>query len=63
MKKLLNTWYDPMLPWIETHGLKIAIVLVIAFVVNKVIHKFIERTVRIMVRPEDGIDEQAVIQG
>ena len=54
MKELITAWIKGILPWLYVHGMRIAVILVLAFVLNKVVRKFIEKAVRLAVVP-DGI--------
>ena len=49
IKEHIETWSAQIVPWMLNHGLKVLFYLVGAFILNKVIHHFIEKTVRIAV--------------
>lgn len=49
MTEYFTEWTSLITPWILTHGLRIVLILVIAFVFNKIIQKFIGKTIRILV--------------
>lgn len=52
MKNILNELTRHILPWLETHGVKIVIILVGAFILKKVLRRVIERIVRVAVVPD-----------
>jgi moderate conductance mechanosensitive channel len=59
MKEFLNEWTESLLPWFMTHGLKIIFIAIGAFIIEKVVHKFIERAVRIAVTPNGFASKEA----
>jgi len=52
MQKYFEEWSALIVPWLLTHGIKILIIVIGAYILNKVAAKFIERAVRITVSPE-----------
>ncbi|MFA5782063.1 MAG: mechanosensitive ion channel domain-containing protein, partial [Bacteroidales bacterium] len=59
MKETITKWTELLIPWLLSHGVKILIILVGAYVLNKIINKFIERAVRIAVIPDDFSSKEA----
>jgi moderate conductance mechanosensitive channel len=55
--KYLNQYVELIIPWLLSSGLKIIFIVIGAFILNKVIVRFIEKAVRIAVRP-DGISSK-----
>jgi small conductance mechanosensitive channel len=55
MKETLIKWSELILPWLLTHGLKIVIILVIAYVAKITLSRIIRRAVILAVVAEDGI--------
>jgi small conductance mechanosensitive channel len=55
MKETLIKWSELILPWLLTHGLKIVIILVIAYVAKITLSRIIRRAVTLAVVSEDGI--------
>ena len=49
MKEEFRQWSEQIAPWLMDHGLRILAVIIIALILYRVIHKFIERAVRISV--------------
>ena len=56
-QKYLDKYAELVIPWLLTNGLKIIFIIIGAIILNKVITSFIEKAVRIAVRP-DGISSQ-----
>ncbi|MCU0236511.1 MAG: mechanosensitive ion channel family protein [Acidobacteria bacterium] len=54
MKELITAWGKGILPWLYVHGTRIAVILILAFVLNKAVRKFIEKAVRLAV-VADGV--------
>lgn len=59
IKELVVDFAGKITPWLETHGLKILIIVVGAFVLNKVAKKLIERIIRIAVVGDKFISKEA----
>lgn len=62
MKQKLQEWYEQILPWLLTHGLKILIIAVGAYILSKVLNRFIEKVTRIAVTPDKSSSKQAEIK-
>jgi small-conductance mechanosensitive channel len=43
----IETWLDTLQPWLLTHGARIVVVIILAFIINKVASRLIGRAVRI----------------
>ena len=56
-QKYLDKYAELVIPWLLTNGVKIIFIIIGAIILNKVITSFIEKAVRIAVRP-DGISSQ-----
>lgn len=52
MNEKATTLISSIQPWLLTHGIKILFIIIGSIIINKVLNKFIEKTVRIMVQPE-----------
>lgn len=62
MKKHIENWIDSLLPWFLNHGLKIVFILGGAYLINKIIHKIIEKSVRLMVLPNGYDTKEAEVK-
>ncbi len=49
MSEYFSKWAEQILPWLLTHGVKVVFIVVGAFILNKILDRFIERAVRIAV--------------
>jgi small-conductance mechanosensitive channel len=59
MKEFLLEWYKNIIPWLLSHGVKILFIAIIAYVLNKVVKKFIEKIVRLAVVQDKSISKIA----
>jgi small conductance mechanosensitive channel len=55
--KYLDKYAELVIPWILTNGVKIIFIIIGTIILNKIVSSFIEKAVRIAVRP-DGISSQ-----
>ena len=53
MKEDLVRWAESIVPWLLAHGPRIALIVVGAWLLNKIARKLIDKTVRLAVRPKD----------
>lgn len=44
-------WIDLIIPWLISHGIKILVIITIAFVLNKMLKTFVDKAIRISVTP------------
>jgi moderate conductance mechanosensitive channel len=49
MQETIIEWGKQLLPWVFNHGIKIAFIIIGAFILNKIANKFIEKIVRITI--------------
>jgi small conductance mechanosensitive channel len=59
MEEISKKWIEAIIPWLLDHGLKIIIIAVGAWLLNKVISRIITKAVRIAVVPDDNMSEEA----
>lgn len=52
-------WIDLIIPWLLSHGIKILVIIVIAFILNKILKTFIDKAVRISVTPGNFASKEA----
>ncbi|WP_026713122.1 mechanosensitive ion channel family protein [Flavobacterium daejeonense] len=57
--KYINEYGEHIIPWLLTSGIKIIFIIAIAFFLNKVLRRFIEKAVRIAVRPDKYSSKEA----
>lgn len=54
MKDYISNWSQQIIPWLLDHGIKILIILIGAYVLNKIAQKFIVKAVRMAVLPDNN---------
>jgi small conductance mechanosensitive channel len=59
MKEDLVRWVESIVPWLLAHGPRIALIVVGAWLLNRIARKLIEKTVRLAVRGEDFSSPEA----
>lgn len=57
--KYLSEYSELIIPWLLTSGIKIIFILGVSFFLNKILHRFIEKAVRIAVRPDKYSSKEA----
>lgn len=57
--KYLNDYSHLVIPWLLTSGIRILFIIVIAYILNKVIYRFISKAVRIAIRPDRYSSKEA----
>lgn len=57
MKEQFLKWTESIVPWLLSHGIKIVLIAVGALILNKILYKVIEKTIRIAVR-SDGFSSK-----
>ena len=53
MKEYFAEWTDLLIPWLLSSGVRIVGILIAAFFINKIITRFIDKTVRLVVVPDN----------
>jgi small conductance mechanosensitive channel len=53
MKEKIIDFSEKIIPWLSSHGIKIILIVLGAFILTKVLYKFIEKAVRIAVLPDE----------
>lgn len=59
MEVKIEKWADQIIPWLLNHGLKIAAIAVIAYLLHVIISRIIKRAVRLAVVRDEMITEEA----
>lgn len=62
MQLHFERWLDSIMPWLFDHGIKVFLILAGAYLLNRVIHKIIEKSIRLMVRPDNYTSKEAEIK-
>lgn len=57
--KYLKDYSELIIPWLLTSGVKIVFIIAIAYFLNKILNKFIEKAVRIAIRPDRYSSKEA----
>lgn len=59
MEEISGKWIEAIVPWLLNQGLKIIIIAVGAWLLNKIISRIIIKAVRIAVVPDSNMSEEA----
>ncbi len=59
MFDLQNKWSELLLPWLLDHGIKIALVIILAFILIALSHAFLGKVVRKMIRSSSFLSKDA----
>lgn len=59
MKEAVLNWTEKIVPWLLSHGLKIVLIALAAYLLEKIISRIIIRAVRIAVVPDSTMSEEA----
>lgn len=59
MKEHFLQWSQQITPWLLKHGIRIVIILIAAIILRRILAKFIEKAVRLAVKPDDSLDVEA----
>jgi len=59
MEETIQKWNDIVVPWLLTHGIRILIIVIAAWLLNKIISRIIRRTVRVAVVPDRHLSKEA----
>jgi len=59
MKDTIIKWSEAIVPWLLTHGIKILIIAVAAWLINKIIRRIIIKAVRVAVITDGNMPEEA----
>jgi small conductance mechanosensitive channel len=57
MNKSLSLWTSTIEPWLLNHGIKIIFIIIGAFIIHKLLNKFIEKTVRLVIQPDENSND------
>lgn len=59
MKEKLISWSELIIPWLLSHGIRVVLIIVLAYVFKIIVTRLIIRTVRIAVKPDSFQSEDA----
>lgn len=59
MKEEFMKWLEAILPWLLSHGLRIVVILVGAYVLNKIVNKVVEKSIRSAILPANFVSKAA----
>jgi small-conductance mechanosensitive channel len=59
MEETIKNWSDLIIPWLLSHGVKIIIIAIAAFLVNKILARVIIKAVRVAVVADSAMSEDA----
>lgn len=59
MKEKILEFSEKIIPWLTTHGIKIVLIIAGAYILTKILYKFIEKAVRIAVLPDEHSSPEA----
>lgn len=62
MKEHFEKWLDSIIPWLLHHGVKIVFILLGAYLLYKIVHKIIDKSVRLMVLPSGHDSKESEIK-
>ena len=62
MKEQFMEWKESIIPWLLDHGVKIVLILIGALILNKVLHRLIDKAVRIAVVPDKNSSEDSELK-
>jgi small-conductance mechanosensitive channel len=59
MEEKIANWFDLVVPWLLTHGLKIILIALAAFILDKIIKKIINKAVDVTIRSTETVLPEA----
>ncbi|WP_299524201.1 mechanosensitive ion channel family protein [uncultured Lutibacter sp.] len=59
MKEYFAEWTEFLIPWLLSSGLRILVIIIVTFIINKVITRLIDKMVRLAVVPNNHSSEEA----
>lgn len=62
MEEYIKDWSEKLIPWLLSHGVKIVLIALAAFVLDKVLSRVIRRAVMIAVVPDKNISPEAEVK-
>lgn len=62
MEEYIKDWSEKLVPWLLSHGVKVLLIALAAFIVNIVLSRIIRRAVKIAVVPDKNMSPEAEIK-
>jgi moderate conductance mechanosensitive channel len=62
MNEVTSKWNDLVIPWLITHGIRIVIIPVVAYIILKIGNRFIEKAVRVAIVSDRFLSKEAEIK-
>jgi len=59
MNEYINKWVEQLIPWLFTHGIKIVIIPIAAYIIKKIGCRFIDKAVRVAVVSDHYLSKDA----
>ncbi len=59
MEETIKNWSELIIPWLLSHGVRIIIIAIAAFLLNKILARIIIKTVRMAVKADSSSSEEA----
>ncbi len=59
MEETIKNWSDLIIPWLLSHGIKILIIAIASYLLNKILSKIIKKSVRMAVKANSSTSEEA----
>jgi len=59
MQETFKKWIEAVIPWLLDHGIKIIIVVIASWLLYKIVHRIIDKSVRIAVVPDSNMSEES----
>lgn len=59
MEETFKKWVEAIIPWLLDHGIKIVLIAIAAWLINKIVCRIIIRTVKIAVIRDENMSEEA----
>jgi moderate conductance mechanosensitive channel len=58
MEEIFRKWSEHVIPWLLSHGVKIIIIVIAAYLLNKIVSRIIKKNVRVAVIPGETISDE-----
>ena len=62
MKEFITNWIEQMVPWLSTHGIRILLIAIVAYFLNKLLIRVVTRLVRVAVVSDKYTSKEAEVK-